>query len=146
MKITSKTELYKVAENRGYRAEILEKVLLLLELSSQLMASKKLRDTLVLKGGTAINIFCTENLPRLSVDLDFNYIGSINKSNMLEDKQIIRQEIIEFAILSNMSLIRNPSSHAGGKMIFEYKSLIGSKGRIEVDINYMYRIPLWDIT
>ena len=37
-------------------------------------------DKLVLKGGTAINLMYT-NLARLSVDIDLDYIGSLDKEN-----------------------------------------------------------------
>jgi predicted nucleotidyltransferase component of viral defense system len=146
MKITSKNDLKRFSDVQGYRAEILEKVILLLELSSYCMSSKILRENLVLKGGTAINLFCTKKLPRLSVDLDFNYSGSEKKEKMLNDKPIITQEIVGSAARLNMTLHRNPGSHAGGKMVFIYNSLLGSKGRLEIDVNYMYRIPLWDIS
>jgi len=67
------------AKRRGYRPEILEKVYRLLDLLEQLMKTSYLNERLVLKGGTAINLFCTDKLPRLSVDLDFNYIGSADR-------------------------------------------------------------------
>ncbi len=41
-------------------------------------------------------------------------------------------------------LHRNPRNHAGGKTVLIYKSVVGTKGRLEIDLNYVYRIPLWD--
>lgn len=66
-------ELRQEAKAHGYRPEMLEKVYHLLELLEEFMAVPYLSDRLVLKGGTAINLFCTDQFPRLSVDLDFNY-------------------------------------------------------------------------
>lgn len=43
-------------------------------------------------------------------------------------------------------VIRNPRAHAGGKAVIEYDSLLGTKGKLELDINYMYRSPLWEPT
>lgn len=39
---------------------------------------------------------------------------------------------------------RNPRSHAGGKTVLIYKSVMGTKGRLEIDLNYVYRSPLWE--
>ena len=87
MKITSKKELVDIASEKNYRPEILEKIFLLLDLSSALMSVNFLNKNLVLKGGTAINLFCTENLPRLSVDLDINYMYRVPLWN-IENKLI----------------------------------------------------------
>jgi len=145
MKITSKKELVDIASEKNYRPEILEKIFLLLDLSSALMSVSFLNKNLVLKGGTAINLFCTENLPRLSVDLDFNYIGSAARETMLKDKQIINEIIEDICNRMNFLIKRNTNHHAGGKMVLSYSSLMGSKGELELDINYMYRVPLWNI-
>ncbi len=131
------------AQTLGYRPEILEKVLLLLTLCEQLMAIPLLRESLVLKGGTAINLFCTPTLPRLSVDLDFNYIGEISREKMLVQKPKIDNAILDVCHRLRFSVYRNPKAHAGGKMVLSYDSLSGNKGRLELDLNYLYREPLW---
>jgi predicted nucleotidyltransferase component of viral defense system len=146
MKISSKADLINIASSKGYRPEILEKVCLLLEFSEQIKSSKTIRETLVLKGGTAINLFCTKELPRLSVDLDFNYIGSLDLDKMRSDREKISDAILDNAAKLNMSVKRNPQRHAGSKVVLVYNSLMDNRGHIEIDINYMYRIPIWDIT
>ena len=146
MKISSKADLINFASNKGYRPEILEKVCLLLDFAEQIKSSKIIRETLVLKGGTAINLFCTKELPRLSVDLDFNYIGSLELDKMRSDREKISDVILDNAAKLNMSVRRNPQRHAGSKAVLVYNSLMGNKGHIEIDINYMYRVPIWSIT
>ena len=108
------------------------------------MAVSYLSDRLVLKGGTAINLFFTDQLPRLSVDLDFNYIGSVDREVMKKEKPELEEVLLEVCKRLQYELHRNPSSHAGGKTVLVYQSILGTKGRLEVDINYLYRIPLWD--
>jgi len=44
-----------------------------------------LNTRLVLKGGTAINLFYLD-LARLSVDIDLSYIGQIERGPMLDEK------------------------------------------------------------
>jgi hypothetical protein len=63
----SDKELKLEASEHGYRPEMVEKVYHLLGLLEEFMAVPYLSDRLVLKGGTAINLFCTDQFPRLSV-------------------------------------------------------------------------------
>lgn len=137
-------ELLDEALEKGYRPEILEKVYRLLNLLETLMSIKYLSDKLALKGGTAINLFCSDKLRRLSVDIDLNYIGSPEKVIMLEERPEIERIMTDVCQRMGYSLRRNPRAHSGGKMVFEYQSFSGNKGRIEVDINYMFRNPLWE--
>jgi len=143
MKLMSKVDLINEAKNKGYRPEILEKVFLLLRLLEQFFSVSYLRERLVLKGGTALNLFVFDNLPRLSIDLDFNYIGSLNRATMLRERQEVESLIVKIAQQNKFTLYRHPNRHAGGKMVFIYESLLGHKGRLEVDLNYIFRIALF---
>jgi len=142
---TSERDLRRVARKYGYRPEILEKVYRLLELIEMFMAVPFLRKNLALKGGTAINLFCTALLPRLSVDADFNYIGSLDRATMLKDKANVDRLVSDLYQRAGYKLHRNPRAHAGGKLVLIYSSLLGSNGRLELDFNYMYRTPLWPV-
>jgi hypothetical protein len=73
MKISREKLLYE-AEVTGFRAEVLEKVFQLLNLLTHLFSHPFLKERLALKGGTALNLFIF-NVPRLSVDIDLNYIA-----------------------------------------------------------------------
>lgn len=139
----SENTLKEEAENRGYRPEILEKVYRLLDLLEQFMATPYLKERLALKGGTAINLFCSNQLPRLSVDLDFNYIGSADREIMRQEKSLLEKILIDISRRNRYELHRNPRAHAGGKIVLIYQSILGNKGRLEIDINYVLRIPLW---
>ena len=143
MLMTSKKTLISEAAARGYRPEILEKVYRLLDLLEQFMAVPYLKERLVLKGGTAINLFCTDQLPRLSIDLDFNYVGSADRETMRQERPQLEAILLDICQRQHYSLYRNPRAHAGGKMVLVYDSLIGNKGRLEVDLNYIFRVPLW---
>lgn len=70
----------------SFRSEILEKTLHLTRLLSTLMSQSFLKEKLVLKGGTALNLFHFQ-LPRLSIDIDLNYIGSVNRNEMLVERK-----------------------------------------------------------
>ena len=140
----SEHELKTAAKNNGYRPEILEKVYRLLDLLEAFMSIPYLADRLVLKGGTAINLFCNDRFPRLSVDLDFNYIGADKKEIMQQERPELEAIMLSVCKAKHYELHRNPRDHAGGKTVLVYNSAMGAKGRLELDLNYLYRLPLWE--
>lgn len=143
--LNSKEELMMYARSEGYKPEILEKVYRLLEVFQQMISVPYLKERLVLKGGTALNLFCFDSLPRLSVDIDLNYIGAIERTKMLEEKPLIMDAIGQIMAQNQFERNRAPMMHAGGKMVWFYPSLLGQRGSLEVDINFMYRQPLFPV-
>jgi hypothetical protein len=75
MKFTP-TQIHELAADARFPAENLEKVLRLRDLLIEFHKHTALNGKLVLKGGTALNLFYL-NLARLSVDIDLNYITII---------------------------------------------------------------------
>ncbi|MDR1964581.1 MAG: nucleotidyl transferase AbiEii/AbiGii toxin family protein [Planctomycetaceae bacterium] len=103
-----------------------------------------MKSKLVLKGGTAINLFLLD-IPRLSVDIDLNYIGMIDRNKMLEDRTKMDQAFNAVFSREGFVVKRFPEEHAGGKWRLKYQSFTGQNGNIEVDLNYMFRLPLWEV-
>ena len=68
----NRAELGRMATESGFVRDTFEKVLRLKEILKFLNEDKFLREHLLLKGGTAINL-TVFNLPRLSVDIDMDY-------------------------------------------------------------------------
>ncbi len=88
--IFSPSEVLPIAASTGFRAEMIEKVLHLLNLLDQLNRHPMLKGKWVLKGGTALNLFVFD-LPRLSVDIDLNYVGALEREAMLADRPKVEQ-------------------------------------------------------
>lgn len=141
----SKEELMQQASKLDYKPEIYEKVHNLLLVLEQLVSVPYLKDRLVLKGGTALNLFHFEPIPRLSVDIDLNYIGHIDREIMLQEKPFINEAMIQILHQNQFERDRIPNRHAGAKTIWRYVSALGQMGNLEIDLNYMYRKPLWPI-
>lgn len=133
------------AEKTGFRIEMIEKVLLLINLLNTLNSHPFLKGKWVLKGGTALNLFLL-NLPRLSVDIDLNYIGTTDREQMLAERPGIEQAVQAVFSREGFIIKRLPEEHAGGKWRLGYQSITGQPGNLEVDINFMYRQPLYDIS
>ena len=140
----SLSEILPVAEFTGFKAEMVEKVLHLLNLLSTLNSHPFLKGKWVLKGGSALNLFVLD-LPRLSVDIDLNFIGALNREVMLMDRPKVEQAAQAVFSREGFTIKRVPVEHAGGKWRLNYQSFTGQSGNLEVDLNYMFRQPLWDI-
>jgi predicted nucleotidyltransferase component of viral defense system len=69
----SREYLTKLSEKTGFRPEGLQKQMTLLDLLREFSRHPMLREQYAIKGGTAINLFWF-SLPRLSVDMDLNYL------------------------------------------------------------------------
>ncbi|MBW2349538.1 MAG: nucleotidyl transferase AbiEii/AbiGii toxin family protein [Deltaproteobacteria bacterium] len=123
---------------------MVEKVLHLLNLLDALNSHPFLKGKWVLKGGTALNMFMLD-LPRLSVDIDLNYIGTLDLEGMLMDRPKLEQAAQAVFSREGFATKRVPDEHAGGKWRLSYQSFTGQSGNLEVDLNFMFRQPLWDI-
>ena len=133
------------AEATGFRPDVLEKVAYLLGLLNTLQTHPVLKGKFALKGGTALNLFLA-NVPRLSVDIDLNYVGAEARQAMLEERPRIEWALQAVFAREDFTIRRMPTEHAGGKWSLSYPGYAGQPGNLEVDVNYMYRIPLWPIT
>ena len=90
----SRTYLERCAAGTGYLPETLEKVTRLGEIASAISQHPFLRTRLVLKGGTAFNLCLVESPTRLSVDLDYNYVGHAERAAMLGERPRIEEAIV----------------------------------------------------
>jgi len=81
---------------------------------------------------------------RLSVDIDLNYTGSVDREQMAVDRPKIEQACQAVFSREGFSIKRLPVDHAGGKWKLSYASYTGQPGILEVDFNFMYRQPLWN--
>ena len=111
-------EIQQHAAALGFRPDSLEKVFRLLSLLEALRSHAFLRPRVALKGGTALNLFLFD-VPRLSVDIDLS---------------------------ERLTVKRMPSEHAGGKWQLSFMNTAGSSDKLEVDLNFMLRVPLWPVT
>ena len=143
MKISPET-LVTQAEATGFRPDMLEKGALLLQLLNAVHSHPFLKDRLVLKGGTALNLFIFD-VPRLSVDIDLNYVGAVDRETMLGEQPKVEQALQAVFAREGYTVRRVPTAHAGGKWQLRYHSAGGQGGNLEVDVNFMFRIPLWPV-
>lgn len=140
----SRERLHREAQATGFRPEILEKAIQLLNLLEAFQGHPFIEGRLALKGGTALNLFYFD-VPRLSVDIDLNYTGAPDRETMLEERPKLEEAVQAVCTREGFTIRRLPTDHAGGKWRMSYESSITQSGNLEVDLNFMFRVPLWPI-
>lgn len=72
---------------------------------------------LVLKGGTVLNL-CFGPPKRLSVDLDYNYIGHLEREKMGEERSRVEEAVYELSRRRGYQPQRSADSFAGRKIFY----------------------------
>lgn len=137
----SEEYLTSIASGTGFRNETLEKVIRLGEVLADITRHPMLSKVLALKGGTALNL-CYGEPKRLSVDLDFNYVGSLDRSKMMEDRPLVEQALMNIAVGRGYTIQMSREEHAGRKFFLRFKTAAGTRDRIEIDLNFLNRLPV----
>lgn len=133
-----------LASETGFRPETLEKVIRLGEFAADVGRHPLLSRVLALKGGTALNLMFGSPA-RLSVDLDFNYIGQEERACMQADRPEVERAIVIIGEGQGYRVQQSRDAHAGRKIYLSYTSAAGTPDRIEVDLNFLFRIPLGEV-
>ncbi len=134
-----------LAGSTGFRPAALEKVLRLGSLAADVTRHPYLSKVLALKGGAALNL-CFGAPRRLSVDLDFNYVAALDRSRMLEERPQVEQALEELGRRQGYKVQRSAEEHAGRKIFLSYRSTTGSRDRVEVDLNFLFRLPVTGVS
>ena len=110
----TRRELEGIATALGVRADMLERVDRLLEVLHRLDEREGLADRYALKGGTALNLFWLA-LPRLSVDIDANFVGEVEHVHLALVRQDFVRGVVQCCQLAGCRVLHTPGEHAGGQ-------------------------------
>ena len=131
--------LGRMAKELGFPRDTLEKVCRLVDVLKFMESDELLSEGIALKGGTAINLTIFE-LPRLSVDIDLDYCRSIEREEMLADREIITDRISKYMMANGYVLsAKSKNYHALDSFVYEYVNCGGVKDNLKIEINYMLR-------
>lgn len=140
----SKEYLQNLSRKTAFLPEGLQKQMTLLDLLREISRHPFLRAKFTLKGGTASNLFWFP-LPRLSVDIDLNYIASADRQAMLIDRPVLEKELKNLIESRGISIQFAPADeHAGAKWRLRAPSAFGGSFTLELDLNYLMRVPIGD--
>lgn len=141
--IYSKNSISRYSEETGFIKDNLEKVMRLLDVLDFIFTQSSFKDVLVLKGGTAINLVHT-NLKRLSVDIDLDYHGFLDKERAFKDRETITKELDDYMIQQNYGISpKSRGSIALFSRMYRYFTASGNYDYIKVEINFMDRVSLY---
>ena len=132
------------AKELGFVRDTFEKVCRLVDVLQFMSEDELLSKTLALKGGTAINLTIFD-LPRLSVDIDLDYLRMVSRDTMLEERAVITERISKYMIASGYVLSgKSKNYHALDSFVYEYQNAGGMKDNIKIEINYMLRCHVFE--
>jgi predicted nucleotidyltransferase component of viral defense system len=135
----NKQDLDKLALETNFIRDNLEKAFRLCNILQHFGENPLLSKSLALKGGTAINLTVFD-LPRLSVDIDWDFAIPCNKKEMLDMRSEINREIINFMTSQKYALNRGTKNpHSLDSWVFYYQNVVNNKDNIKIEINYSLR-------
>lgn len=133
-------ELSNFAAQTGFLQNALEKAMRIVSTLYEISEHPFLRDSFRLKGGTALNLFVYD-MPRLSVDIDVNYVRELDKHKMEnERKQIAR--IIPSILSATYDVSQTRDEHALLQFELGYQTATGSNDMLKIEINCLHRLPM----
>ncbi len=139
MPIYNKVEIGRAAQQQGFVRDTFEKVLRLKEILRYLNEEEYLKEHLLLKGGTAINLTIF-NLPRLSVDIDMDYTPNDTKEDMLEARENITTLIKDYMEAEGYQLSKGSRfTHSLDAFYYQYQNTGGNRDMIKIELNYSLR-------
>jgi len=139
--MTTLRTVNKVAGESGFRADSVEKVLRLCGILERLDRHPTTRGAWLLKGGTALNLLHLK-VPRMSVDIDLNFVGAADREGMLAARPEFEAALVAVCEREGCTVKRTPNEHAGGKFRLRFVSVLGGSQNLEVDVSYVARVPL----
>ena len=128
----------RIAYASGFDAVQLEKVIRLRQLLIEFRKHPFLRERLVLKGGTAVNLFYLE-LARLSVDIDLNYIGQLDREEMQRERLEIVKATEQITKALGYKVQRSADDYALNEWFLSYQNHAGGFDQIQIEANFLMR-------
>ena len=117
-----------------------EKVTRLLAILAHISHDPFLAPRVCLHGGTALNLFIL-GAPRLSVDIDLNYIASPSRDTLLAERDAVEQAVAIAGRELGFNVVPGKPQHAGRSFRLHYNSSQGPD-HVKIDVDYLNRSPL----
>lgn len=135
----SRRELDARARKYGFNRDTFEKVVRLRMILEFMNAQECMREHLLLKGGTAINL-TVFNLPRLSVDIDLDFVPNLTRDETIKERERLT-EILKGYMSEQGYFLSDASrfSHSLDAFHYNYVNAAGNRDMIKIEINYSLR-------
>lgn len=135
----NRRELDVKAREYGFNRDTFEKVLRLRTILEFMNTHKYLREHLLLKGGTAINLTVFK-LPRLSVDIDLDFVPNLTRDETISERERLTEILNRYMSEQGYYLSEaSRFSHNLDAFYYNYVNAAGNKDMIKIEINYSLR-------
>ena len=74
-----------------------------------------------------------------------NYVGALDLKQMQEDRPKQISAIERLARRAGYRIQSSAEEHAGKRLFLQYTSALGGEGTLQVDVNFLHRVPLGSI-
>lgn len=129
----------RIASSSGFRPEPLERVFRLAMLLQTI--GEELGNEVSLRGGTALNLLHLD-VPRLSVDIDLDFVGTADADEAKSRRPALLERIEELARGSGYEVIPERASYAMAHLRMHYDGIEGHRSFIKIDMNFLDRVPV----
>ncbi|MCL1810161.1 MAG: nucleotidyl transferase AbiEii/AbiGii toxin family protein [Clostridiales bacterium] len=134
-----KAVLTEQARQLGFLTAPFEKMTRLTDILRFLNESDELRESLALKGGTAINL-TVFNLPRLSVDIDLDFTENLTRDETRAKRDKISGLLERYMAAEGFTKHRqSKNTHILDSFVYSFINAAGNSDNIKVEINYSLR-------
>jgi len=135
----NRRELDARAREYGFIRDTFEKVLRLKTILVFLNTQEYMREHLLLKGGTAINL-TVFNLPRLSVGIDLDFVPNLTREETMNERERLTEILKGYMSEQGYSLSdASRFSHSLDAFHYDYVNAAGNRDMIKIEINYSLR-------
>ena len=129
----------------GFHKDVIEKVHRLIIILEFINGNSFLRERLVLKGGTALNLTIL-NLPRLSVDIDMDFHSNADRNTVIGEREIVEKIIAEYLQREGYRISPKSKEHVSlDSLVAGYVNNAGNNDNIKIEINYSLRNHIFPI-
>lgn len=130
-----------LSKKTGFDERVMEKVCRISDVLYEVSVQEFLSKRLSLYGGSALNFIYFKNIPRLSVDLDFNY-RQINDEDWGNTRNEIDNRLKKILKYLGYTDVAIQLTYPLLRMEVSYRDAKNLKDSFKIEIGYMRRIPI----
>ena len=133
-----------LARETGFIRDVLEKVYRLTTLLAEVERTPDIHGKLALKGGTALQSMHM-GFRRLSVDVDLNYVASLERDVMERDRAGLRAALARLFDQYGYEVDDERVHHSEHSFVLAYRNSAGNRDRLKFEMNFSERLPAMDL-
>jgi predicted nucleotidyltransferase component of viral defense system len=134
-----------LSEKTGFHKDVIEKVHRLVTILEFINTNAFLRERLVLKGGTALNLTIF-NLPRLSIDIDLDFHSDAIREIVLQEREEVRRLLFSYLEREGYRILPKSKNYfALESIVAGFANNAGNHDNIKIEINYLLRRHIFPI-